>query len=144
MLVISLLVFFQVLSRFVFHFSTPWLEDIMRLLMVWMVLIVMALAVRMRKHIVVDIIDQLLKSKRLLKIYNLSIHIIGAALSIFLIYLSVQIVTYSHDIGVATGTLRVPMSFVYSSFLLGSLLMFLHYIEQILLEAGFLKYEKAV
>jgi len=48
--------FLQVLSRYVFHFSYPWTEEIARLLLVWATFFGACIAIRRKSHMRVDYI----------------------------------------------------------------------------------------
>lgn len=60
---IIILSFLQVLSRYVFHFSWPWAEEIARLLLVWATFIGMCTAIRRQSHMKVDFIFSKLPPK---------------------------------------------------------------------------------
>lgn len=132
MLVISLLVFLQVLTRYVFEYSTPWLEELTRFLMIWMVLIGSSLAVKTNKHITIDMLDLLLKRDIARKLYQLFINTIGIIFSAFLIYYSFEVVMRTATYDQVSGAMRVPMYLVNGSFLVGGILIFIHYIERII------------
>ena len=131
MLVISFLVFLQVLTRYVFQFSTPWLEELTRFLMIWMVLLGSSLAVKMNKHITIDMFDLLLKKDKSRKLYYLFINITGIIFSAFLIYYSFEVVMRTATYNQVSGAMRVPMYLINGSFLVGGLLILLHYVERV-------------
>lgn len=56
MLVMVILAFYQVLTRFIFHDASPWTEEILRRAMIWMVTLGLALGFRHGAHISVDVI----------------------------------------------------------------------------------------
>lgn len=59
MLVMVILAFYQVLTRFIFHDASPWTEEILRRAMIWMVAIGLALGFRHGAHISVDVIERI-------------------------------------------------------------------------------------
>src|SRR5690606_41542178 len=81
MLVISALVFTQVLTRYVFMYSLPWLEELTRFLMVWMVMLGTAVAVKEKQHIVIDIASLFLKTPKALFYYQKTLSVIGIVFS---------------------------------------------------------------
>lgn len=50
---IACLVFFQVIARYVLAYATPWAEELLRLLFVWLIM----LAAFNSKHLCIDLID---------------------------------------------------------------------------------------
>ncbi|NYT66136.1 TRAP transporter small permease [Alcaligenaceae bacterium] len=58
MLIMVVLAFYQVLTRFIFHDASPWTEEILRRAMIWMVTLGLALGFRHGAHISVDIITR--------------------------------------------------------------------------------------
>lgn len=130
MLAISVLVFGQVLTRYVFLYSAPWLEELTRFLMIWMILLGSAYAVRTKQHIAIDLVDSFVRSPRVLKLASLLVSAIGLLFSIALAILSYIVVERTASYEQLSGAMRLPMQFANGSFLIASILMVLHYVEQ--------------
>ena len=77
---IAALAFFQVLARYVLGLSTPWSEELLRLLFVWLVLLGACRAVHMR----IDLLETTL-DRRHRKILAAVQTLVGAALLLLLI-----------------------------------------------------------
>lgn len=132
MLITSVLVFTQVLTRYVFVYSIAWVEELTRFLMIWMVLLGTAVAVRQKQHIVIDIADMLIKNPSHMKYYRLFLSVAGVAFSLTLCILSYIVVERTASYGQLSGALRIPMYFANGSFLVASVLMIVHYLQEIL------------
>lgn len=132
MLVISALVFTQVLTRYVFMYSLPWLEELTRFLMVWMVMLGTAVAVKEKQHIVIDIASLFLKTPKALFYYQKTLSVIGIVFSVTLAVLSHTVVERTASYGQLSGAMRAPMYLANGSFLVAAVLMSLHYLEELL------------
>lgn len=130
MLAISVLVFGQVLTRYVFLYSAPWIEELTRFLMIWMILLGSAYAVRTKQHIAIDLIDSFVRSPRALRLASLLVSVIGLLFSIVLAVLSYIVVERTASYEQLSGAMRLPMQFANGSFLVASILMAVHYLEQ--------------
>lgn len=136
MLATSALVFAQVLTRYVFLYSVPWMEELTRFLMIWMVLLGTAVAVKQKQHIVIDVVDIIIKSPRLLAYYRIGLCLAGIAFSVTLAVLSYTVVERTAAYGQLSGAMRIPMYLANGSFFVASLLMIVHYLEALLLIPG--------
>lgn len=128
MLILSVLVFAQVLNRYILTYSTPWLEELTRYLMVWMVLIGAAYAVRNRQHLKVDILEALLPSANARQVYERFLALLGLVFSILLVVLAYSVVSRTFQYGQTSSALRLPMWLANGSFLIAGLLMSFHYL----------------
>jgi len=131
MLTISALVFAQVLTRYVFQYSTPWLEELTRFLMIWMVMIASAYAVRTRQHIAVDVLETVITSPRWATVYRMCLSVICLGFCLTLTYLSYVVVHRTVSFGQLSGAMRIPMYLANGSFLLAGILMSIHYLDEI-------------
>lgn len=131
MLITSVLVFTQVLTRYLFFYSISWIEELTRFLMIWMVMLGTAVAVRQKQHIVIDVAEMLIKNALYLKWYRFFLSIAGVTFSITLCLLSYVVVERTASYGQLSGAMRIPMYFANGSFLIASVLMIIHYLEEI-------------
>ncbi|WP_041682799.1 TRAP transporter small permease [Pusillimonas sp. T7-7] len=129
MLATSVLVFAQVLTRYIFLYSVPWMEELTRFLMIWMVLLGTSVAVKQKQHIVIDLVDIIVKNPRLLAYYRIGLCLAGVVFSITLAVLSYTVVERTASYGQLSGAMRIPMYLANGSFLIASLLMIVHYLE---------------
>lgn len=111
--IIMILLFTQVITRYVLRLSFPWLEELATVLYVAMTYCAIASATTHRKHIVVDALTSVLpfKAKRIIMIVSDLI---------FLVFCGWIVYVYAVDIipmlkGSATLMLRIPNVLVYGS-----------------------------
>jgi TRAP-type C4-dicarboxylate transport system permease small subunit len=132
MLMISGLVFSQVITRYVLQLSAPWLEELTRFLMIWMIMLGCAYAVRTRQHIVVNIVETGIRSPRARRFYNGFLAICGLAFAVTLAVLAYVVVERTARFGQVSGAMRIPMYWANGSFLVAAVLMSLHYLVDLI------------
>ena len=117
-----LVVFSQVVWRFVFNNPFPWSEELARYLQVWLILLASVACIRKGRHLAVDFFTQVLPF-RIAKILKL------ISLVCILLFTGVLFVVSIHLIQITidqiTPAIRVPIMVVYLAFPVSSLLMFL-------------------
>ncbi|GBF10656.1 TRAP transporter small permease [Tepidibacillus sp. HK-1] len=107
-----ILTFVQVLSRFVFHLSLGWSEEISRYLFVWLVYISAAMAAKHRRHIRVEIIDQLFP-RAVSKWFGLLSDLLWIAFSLLVAYYGYNLVVLISGHGQLSPAVQLPMGLVY-------------------------------
>lgn len=125
LLIMSLLAFVQVLTRYVFFYSIVWSEEVTRYLMIWMTFIGAALAVSKQDHINIDIFTSFFKINTGLDfkvVLNVVIFIFSLACS----YYGALLILKTYAMGQMTEATRVPMYLIYSVMELSILLMAFH------------------
>lgn len=122
-IILSILVILQVITRFVVDYPLSWTEEISKYLMVYIVFLGSALAMRDHQHIAIDFLPEVLggKSKHRLTIIVLWISILFFAVLTY--YGSILTVIVA---GQASPTLQFSMSLAYAAIPLGSILMLLN------------------
>ena len=80
----------QVIFRFVLNNSLAWTEELCRFAMIWMTMLSLGLAVRMRSHISIDIIKDLVPAK-VIPILDKIGCIIGIALSFVIVWTGISL-----------------------------------------------------
>jgi len=128
---IVVVVFSQVVSRFVFNAPFSWSEELARYLQVWLILLTSAAVLRKGLHLAVDYAVHSLPApaKRFLRIVNLGF-IIFFLLVVMISGSMLIAATLSHK----TPALQLPMWLVYLALPVGSLLMLLETIALLLKE----------
>ncbi|HEO8419660.1 TRAP transporter small permease [Niallia sp. FSL W8-0635] len=122
-IVLVALVFLQVVTRFVINYPLSWSEEIARYIMVYLVFLGSAVAVRKGEHIAIDFLVEIVsaKNKKRLMMLILSISSIFFAVLCYNGILLTALVA-----GEATPTLQFSMSWAYAAMPIGSLLMLLN------------------
>ncbi|WP_026699800.1 TRAP transporter small permease [Salibacterium aidingense] len=133
------LVFFQVITRFIINFPLAWSEEISRYLTIYIVFLGSALAVRNREHIAIDFLMDVVSAAKKRKLQFI-VSIISTVFFIILCYYG-TVLTFT-VIGQLTPTLQFSIAWVYAAVPLGSLIMALNGIANICSQR--LDYETAV
>lgn len=137
LVVTVVLIFYQVVMRYVFNNSPSWTEEIARYLFIWMSWLGTSLGVRDNKHIRVELIENAfvkrgkLKQKNVLFIFIL---VIWTSLTVVLSVSGFQFVVEMIARGALSPAVRIPMAYVALSVPVGCLavsirLIYLNYLE---------------
>jgi C4-dicarboxylate transporter DctQ subunit len=127
----SLLLFVNVVLRYVFHHSIYWAEELVRYLMVWLIFVGGSQVVKVEGQIKVDVLVRTLP-ERVQRVWGLVVDAISLAMLLVLTWYSCQQcarVLASQQISPA---LELPMWLVYLAVPAGSSLMALRYLQQLL------------
>ncbi|MEA5083477.1 MAG: TRAP transporter small permease [Lachnospiraceae bacterium] len=129
MLAMVVVMCYQVILRYAFNNSNVWSEELTRFLFVWVSLLGSFVAIRRNSHLKVEFLVELMKGK-FKKYFTILTDI---AVILFIIYL----IPLSYELTLSTmknisGGLKVPMAVGYAAIPVGSLLMLLGMIEQLL------------
>lgn len=127
----SIIIFIQVVMRYVFQNSLTWSEELARYLFVWLVYFSVSYTARREKHIRIDAAINLYP-KAARPVVELISEIIVLAFSIFIAVTGVTVfqkITASGQISPAIG---LPMQFVYAAPLIGFLLTAIRQVQCII------------
>lgn len=128
--ILSVVVFLQVVFRYVFNSPLHWSEEMARFLMIWVVLLAAAIGIKRHSHFSVDILVKKFPEK-----VQKGLQFI-LELFLFVLIFDVMIIN-----GVAltkltirqiSPALHISMSYVYSSVLAGGILSCLYILEDLL------------
>lgn len=131
-IVTSLLLFVNVLMRYVFLMPIYWAEEFVRYLMVWMIFIGASQVAVGGGHVSVDIVPRLL-SKRANEFLAFFVNIVAILFCLVLSYYSLGQALRVKAAGQISPAMEMPMWIVYLSIPLGTFLMLLRYIYQLYL-----------
>ena len=131
MIIMVAVMVYQVILRYCFNNSNIWSEELARFLFVWVSLMGSFVAVRRNSHLKVEFIVNLLKGEAR-KYFTLIIDIAVILFLIYLLPLSYEL-TLSTFKNISAG-LKVPMAVGYAAIPVGTVLMILGMIEQILIK----------
>jgi C4-dicarboxylate transporter DctQ subunit len=127
----SLLLFLNVVLRYVFLLPIYWAEELSRYLMVWMIFIGASQVTLRGGHIAVDIVPRLI-SKRANTALSFLVNFLCIFFSVLLAYFSykqMMRVKLAHQVSPA---MELPMWIAYLAIPLGTVLMLFRYIQQII------------
>lgn len=122
LLATTAIVFLSAMSRYIFSYGVTGSEELARLLMITMTFLGAYVLLRQDRHVNVDILNIAL-SPAAQRVLRGATALIGAALMLYLAWLSWQLVTYSADTGQRAPTLPVPRYFFFLPIAVGSSLM---------------------
>lgn len=133
----SLLLFVQVVMRYVFGSSLSWSEELARFLYLWEVWLGIAYATKTGAHLRVDLIYDLVKGKAAL-VLRLFVNILWFAFGVWFAFIGSQTMMTIMGFGQLSSAMRIPMWLVYLAIPVGSGLMAIRLIEQTvkLIKAG--------
>ena len=110
---LTILLNLQVVTRYVFHKSATWTEEISIILFVALVYFAMSSAVTERKHLRIDFVVEMLpfKFKKILMIIS---NLFFLGFCIYIIFPMQKIIVNFDTIHAVTSILRIPRSYLYS------------------------------
>ncbi|MDR1048599.1 MAG: TRAP transporter small permease [Synergistaceae bacterium] len=122
MALMTVLVFCQVVMRYVFSNSLSWSEELARFIFMWLSWVGASYAVKERSHFRVEMFANLLKG-RSRKIFELAILAVWFAFSVILAWLGTRLTLFLMETGQISAAMEIPMSWVYASVPAGCALM---------------------
>jgi len=128
----SLLLFVNVIMRYIFLFPIYWAEELSRYLMVWMIFIGASQVTLKGGHIAVDIVPRLL-SKRANTTLAFTVNIICILFSVVLAYFGYKQMMRVKIALQISPAMELPMWIAYLAIPLGTAMMLIRYIQQIIL-----------
>lgn len=139
LLLMSMLAFIGVLTRYFFFYSIPWLEEATRYLMVWMTFLVGALAVNDESHINIDFLPNLFNKKIKKMDANIILNILILIGMGCFAYFNFFQISASMKSGVVSPVLRIPMWMMYCSTIVCAGISVLFCIKNIFLKIQHIK-----
>lgn len=130
MVAMVVLIFAQVVGRYVFNAAPSWTEELARYIHVWQVWIGASYAIRLRQHIRIEAFTNLF-SPFIQKIFETLSIIVWFILALFLAVLGTQLVLSSLKNGQITPAMQVPMWIPFIAIPLGGAGMALRLIQQL-------------
>lgn len=125
LLLMSILAFAQVITRYVFQYPTPWLEELTRYFMVWMVFICFGLAVAKKAHLRVEVVDYF-ASPALARKINGCLEVFMVIFGILFTIISFSFTVRTFSVGQTSPAMQMPMGLVYLGMLIGAVLFTVH------------------
>lgn len=127
----ALLLFINVVLRYVFRTGLGWAEEVIRYTIIWMSLIGMSVCIRKDEHSTVDFILTYVgdRGKKFFKIFS---YFVCLVFCVFLFYYGVKSVRWLSQTGQITPALQIPMFVPYLSMPVGAFLTSIRLLEMIL------------
>ncbi len=118
MMTMTILIFVQVIMRYVFHSSLSWSEELARYVFIWMIYIGISYGARIMKHIKIEASLGLFPKKVRPFVVILG-DILFFVFSVIIVYLAYDVVLQQVKLGQTSPALRIPMWFMYSAPMVG-------------------------
>lgn len=122
MLTLTLLANVQIVYRYFLELPLPWVEEVIRYLMIYMVFIMSAVAIYTRSHLNLDVIDILLGDRMIRVIERIRLIFIFL-FCVYFTYLSFILIKDTIKLGQVTPALQISMAVPLTALLVGSLFM---------------------
>ncbi len=126
----SLVLFANVVARYVFNWGFPWAEELVRYEIVWMVFLGGSAAARQGLHIGVDILVRF-SPRPLRKPLEVLINLISLVFCLFILFFGAKLIIQTRMFGQVSPALQVPMWLVQLAIPVGGGLMALRFGQQI-------------
>lgn len=127
----SVILFANVVARYIFNWGVPWAEELVRYEIVWMVFIGGSVAARKGIHIGVDVLATL-SPPRIQTAIHFLINAVSLAFCLFLAFAGSDMVAQTKMFGQVTPALQVPMWVVQMAIPLGGALMALRFFQRLI------------
>src|SRR4030065_2045387 len=126
--VMTLLVFFQVVNRYIIGWIVPWTEEVSRILFIWTTFVGAYIALKANSHIAVETFFKRFSPKNREKISNILIFLVFYFLG-YLFWLSLKVIPATF--GVTTPVLEISYLYIHLSLPIFTGLMLLYLIGRI-------------
>lgn len=128
MVLMVILIFVQVFSRYVMGNAIGWTEEASRYLFIWLIFLSIGISFVEKKHISIDIVlDRLPKGVQ--KAVQQFVYLILLVLSVFLFVQGVDLIQDMKMFNQKSATLQIPMWIVYSALPVGFLFSIIRIIQ---------------
>lgn len=127
-IVMIILIFFQVVTRYLFNYSLAWSEEIARYIFVWQVWLAVPYAVIKGRHIRLELLPDAVGPKAKF-VLDMLFFGVSAAFFAFLSYHSVAVVNGIIMMGQVTPVVHIPKWVCYLSVPLGSALAVFRFVQ---------------
>ena len=119
-LLVTAVLFINVILRFVFSSSLSWSEELIRYGFIWITFIGGAICVRTASHVKIDLIPNYLSEngKRILLIFT---SFVALLFLVWLGKLGIDLVAFNYETGQKSPSLGIPIYYVYLAIPVGNL-----------------------
>ena len=124
------LVFFQVVMRYVFQNSLSWSEELARYIFLWQTWLGASYAVREHRHLRVEMLADWFKGRSRL-VFELFVLLVWFGFSAFLAYQGYRMTAFLAQSGQSSAAMQIPISWAYASVPVGCGLMALRLVGEI-------------
>lgn len=138
MSLMAVLIFFQVIMRYVFKNSLVWSEELARYFFIWLVYFGISYGARIRKHIKIEASLKLFPQKARPIVVIIG-DVLFLAFAVFIVYSGAGLVQKQMMLNQLSPAMHVPMWFLYSAPVVGFFFSAIRQIQAIIYRIGLLK-----
>jgi C4-dicarboxylate transporter DctQ subunit len=125
----SIILFANVIARYVLNSGIPWADEIVRYQIVWMVFLGGSVAARQGSHIGIDILVQMAPAE-IGRVIRLAIHAVSVLFCCVLVYYGIELTAQSRAYGQVSTALQAPMWLFQLAIPVGGALMAVRFGQQ--------------
>lgn len=129
----SLILFSNVVARYLFNAGFPWAEEVVRYQIVWMVFLGASVAAREGIHIGVDILAKF-SPPSVAKLIRLLVNLISVVFALMLVFFGADLISQTRMFGQVSPALQVPMWLVQLAIPVGGGLMAIRFAQAFVAE----------
>lgn len=133
LVVITVVATAQVVTRYVLKVPTPWIEELARYLMVWMVLLGAGLAVRSDSHLAIDALRFVLP-RRAARWLQVGLQTIVLIFGCYYAWISYLYLIRQVEGGQVSPGMQISMGWVFAALVVGGVLIMVHSVERLAVE----------
>jgi C4-dicarboxylate transporter DctQ subunit len=131
LLIASVILFSNVVARYVFNESFSWATEVVRYQIIWMVFIGGSVAARRGMHIGVDIIVKF-SGPRIRQAVLLIVYTIAIAFCVYVAYFGIELVMKTRSWGQVSPAAQIPMWLMQLAIPVGSILMGIRFLQHLI------------
>ncbi len=129
---IAIVLMLRVIMRFTpVTFAMTWSDEIVEWMMAYMIFLTSALIMRDGEHFQVDLLQERFKGTLFIRILNFLITLVNLGFFIVFTYYAVKLFTSAHQ---TTPILRFPVQVAYTSIVLGSVLISIYCLRDVVVK----------
>jgi C4-dicarboxylate transporter DctQ subunit len=121
MIAMVIILFIQVISRFVFSSSLSWSEELARYMFIWMIYLCLGSVALRGEHIVIDVLILRMGPRLRRSVLTLAL-LIAFALNVLVLWTATDIALVFQQLGQTSPALSLPMWLVYAALPVGMLI----------------------
>lgn len=131
LIVMSIVVFIQVICRFILKSSLPWSEELCRYLLVWVSFLGGAYGVKTGAHLGVEAVT-LIMPEKMRKVVEVLMLVLGIVLCCVILYYGIDIVKTQFRRIQYSPAMHMPMAYAYLAIPVGMVFFILRYVLRLI------------
>ena len=112
-ILLTVILFTQIINRYIFSTSFVWLEEIARISFVWLIYFCVASAARENSHIRVGLIDMFVPESWV-RVLNYMADVLVIGFSLIIVWFGIELMLSTMAYGEKTSVTNIPMAVIYA------------------------------